>query len=439
MSLRARLALLSAAAVALSIALASAVAYIAERRELNDQINDALRERAADVAHELFVPGDAPIAPPPFGAPGGYAQIVTADGQVRHLGRDGPFLEASDAATEVAAGLRGSFFQDVQVDGTHVRVYTMPLEGGRALQVARPLDEIDQHLRDQALTLLAVALGGMVLAALLGWMVARSALAPVARLTQAAERVSKTAHLGERIPVSGKDELARLVTAFNAMLQALESSLRAQRQLVADASHELRTPVTSLQTNVEVLARSKDLPPHERSELVEDIMRETRNLRDVITDVIDLARDEQAPQTEELRLDVLVERCVRKAERRFEDVKFETRLEPLVIQADESQVDRALYNMLDNAAKWTASGKPVEIVLCDHELSIRDHGPGIEPEHLPRVFDRFYRAPAARATPGSGLGLAIVRKVVDAHGWTVEAENRPDGGACFRISITQDS
>lgn len=439
MSFRTRLALLSAAAVALSIALASAVVYVAEREELNDQLNGALRRRAADVAHELFVPGEAPIAPPPFGGAGGYAQIVTADGQVRHLGREGPFLEASRSATDVAAGLRGSFFQDIYVDGTHVRVYTMPLEGGRALQVARALDEIDQHLRDQALTLLAVAVGGMALAALLGWMVARSALAPVARLTAAAERVSKTTELAERIPVAGKDEIARLVTAFNAMLEALDSSLRAQRQLVADASHELRTPLTSLQTNIEVLATSTDLPDTERRELLEDIMTETRSLRALIADVIDLARDERALETEELRLDVLVERCVRKAERRFDHVRFEAGLAPHVIQADESQVERALDNLLDNAAKWTASGKPVEIVLCDHELSIRDHGPGINPEHLPHVFDRFYRAPAARGTPGSGLGLAIVRKVADAHGWKVEAENRPDGGACFRISIPSDS
>ncbi len=439
MSFRTRLALLSAASVLLAIALASGVIYFAERKELNDQLNDALRQRAAEIAHDIFVPGEARITPPPFGGAGGYAQIVMADGKVRHLGSEGPFLEASDSVTEVAAGLRGSFFQDVYVDGTHVRVYTMPFAGGRALQVARPLDEIDRHLHDLVLTLLAVACGGVALAAVLGWLVARSALAPIGRLTETAERVSSTAEIGERIPVAGRDELSRLVMAFNAMLEALRSSLEAQRQLVADTSHELRTPLTSLQTNIEVLAGAKDLPENERRELLKDVMEEMRSLRVLITDVIELARDEQLPEPEELKLDSLVEKCVRKAERRFDHVTFEARLEPLVIQADQSQVERALDNLLDNAAKWSPREKSVDIALWGRELSIRDHGPGIDLQDLPHVFDRFYRAPAARRTPGSGLGLAIVRKVVDAHGWKIEAGNASDGGACFRISITPDS
>ncbi|MGH2498558.1 MAG: HAMP domain-containing sensor histidine kinase [Candidatus Limnocylindria bacterium] len=442
MSLRTKLAIATAAAVALSVALASVVILLAERAAVDDQLARALRDRAAEVSRQLSGPGIFPPGPPfrapIFGAPAGYVQVVTAQGEVQyHYFGGEPFVQPSADAVEVAAGTRGSYFEDVFAEGSHVRVYTTPLEGGRALQVARPLDEFDQHLRQVAVILLVVTLGGVVLGAALGSVVARTGLAPVSRLTEAAERVARTRRPDERIAVSGGDELGRLGAAFNEMLRAIEISMATQRQLVIDVSHELRTPLTSLQANAEVLARSTALPDTERRELLEDVRAELRDLRALVDDVIELARDEESPaELEDVRLDLLVSRSVERARRHAGHLTFEARLAPCPVKGDPVQLERAVDNLLDNAVKWSPSGGLVEISLSESELIVRDHGPGIAPDVLPHVFDRFYRARSAAAMPGSGLGLSIVRKVVDRHGWTVSADNAPDGGARIRLLVT---
>jgi two-component system sensor histidine kinase MprB len=442
MSFRTRLTLVSAAAVALSIALAAGIIFFAERRQVYEQLNESLRARSSEVAEQLFMPGERrhPVMPPPFGGPGGYAQLVTAQGRVDHLGSSGPFLDASQGAVEVADGVRGSFFEDVFVNGSHLRVFTAPLDNGLALQVARPLDEIDEHLRQTGLTLLLVSLGGVGLAAFLGHAVTRATLTPVSRLTATTERVTNTSDLSERIEVTANDELGRLAASFNRMLEALQSSLRAQRQLVADASHELRTPLTSLQANIQVLTRAQSLSEQERRELIDDVRAELQALRILVEDVVELGRAEQSStEWEDLRLDLIVERAVHKARRRATAVEFDCILEPWWAHAHPNQIERAVDNLLDNAIKWSPAGSAVEVRLKSGELSVRDHGPGIDAAHLPHVFDRFYRAPSARRMPGSGLGLAIVHKVAEDHAGRVVAENAPDGGARFRLAIPSSS
>lgn len=442
MSFRTRLTLVSAAAVALSTALAAGIIFFAERRQVYEQLNESLRERSAEVAEQLFMPGDRrhPVMPPPFGAPGGYAQLVTAQGGVDHLGSSGPFLDASQRAVEVADGVQGSFFEDIFINGSHLRVFTTPLDNGLALQVARPLDEIDEHLRQTGLTLLLVSLGGVGLAAILGHAVTRATLTPVSRLTATTERVTNTSDLSERIEVTGNDELGRLAASFNRMLEALQSSLRAQRQLVADASHELRTPLTSLQANIQVLTRAQSLSEQERRDLIDDVRAELQALRILVEDVVELGRDEQpSTEWEDLRLDLIVERAVHRARKRAPAVEFDCILEPWLARGHPNQIERAVDNLLDNAIKWSPAGSVVEVRLKSGELSVRDHGPGIDAAHLPHVFDRFYRAPSARRMPGSGLGLAIVRKVAEDHAGRVVAENSPDGGACFRLAIPSSS
>jgi two-component system sensor histidine kinase MprB len=251
----------------------------------------------------------------------------------------------------------------------------------------------------------------------------------VTRLTEATERVTETGDLSERIDAHGQDELSRLAGSFNTMLAALEDSARAQRQLVADASHELRTPLTSLRTNFEVLMSERELPPGERRRLLDDVAEMTT----LIAGLIELARGDQHPsEPEEVRLDLLTADAVERTRRHRPAVTFTTELHASVVRGVAASLERAIGNLLDNAAKWSPPGGDVEVGVHNGTVTVRDHGPGIEDEDLPFVFDRFYRSRAARTLPGSGLGLAIVRQVAESHGGSVVAE-RADGGGTRTI------
>jgi two-component system sensor histidine kinase MprB len=266
--------------------------------------------------------------------------------------------------------------------------------------------------------------------------VARAVLAPVQRLTRTAEEVSETRDLSRRIDAAGSDELSRLASTFNAMLGALEDSARAQRQLVSDASHELRTPLTSLRTNIEVLARDKKLPPGEREKLLTDVTEQLTEMTALIAELVELARGDQTPaEPEEVRLDLATAEAIERTRRNHPGLSFKPTLEESLIRGVPATIERAISNLLDNAAKWSPPGGEVEVTVRDGEVIVRDHGPGIDPGDLPFVFDRFYRAPAARGLPGSGLGLAIVRQVAEAHGGSVTAEPAEGGGTRMRLKL----
>jgi two-component system sensor histidine kinase MprB len=449
-SFRRRVILLIAAAVSVAIAVASVLVYLLVRAELYERVDsELLRDANTTFEEPTFeepVGGDKPGEKPkqslvlPKGALGGpslYAQLVQANGEVVRPSEPAISLPVSPEARAVAAGEHEAFFADARPDGTHVRVYTAAVESGGAIQVARPLDDIDETLNELALILAAVTLGGVALAAGLGYIVSRAALAPVARLSAAAEQVTATHDLSQRIDPGGGDELGRLAETFNSMLEALEASLAAQRQLVADASHELRTPLTSLRTNIEVLTSSQ-LPAEQRERLLADVVGELGELTALVGDLVDLARgveDREGTPTP-LRLDHLVETAVERARARSPSTRFDLQTAPVTVSAIETALERAISNLLDNAVKWSPPGGPVEVVVStDGEISVRDHGPGIDREDLPYVFDRFYRSAAARNLPGSGLGLAIVRQIVEADGGTVAAEAAPGGGAILRLRL----
>jgi two-component system, OmpR family, sensor histidine kinase MprB len=303
------------------------------------------------------------------------------------------------------------------------------------VQAVRPLDDVDRTLRRLLFALVLVSLGGVALAVWLGLLVARAALTPVKQLTDAAEHVARTRDLSRRIRADRTDELSRLGASFNTMLEALSSSQQAQRQLVADASHELRTPLTSLRTNIEVLS-SDALPPEDRERLLADVVAQLGELTLLVSDLVDLARgDEPAAVPEDVRLDLLVADAVERARRHAPDKTFFTDLEPSLVEGVPGRLDRAVANLIDNAAKWSPPGGQIEVSVSGGEVSVRDHGPGIADSDLPHVFDRFYRAPAARGLPGSGLGLAIVRQVAQSHGGTVTAERANGGGARMRLTL----
>jgi two-component system, OmpR family, sensor histidine kinase MprB len=445
-SFRARIAVSAATAVALSIVVASLLVYVVARGQLRRPVDQALEARASDISHGPLgvvqtAQGQHYLAlHPEFGEAGGYVQVVRADGTTLVPPRQDVRLPVSTDAIAVAAQKRSAFWSDLDVDGSHLRVLTFPYGPGVAVQVSRPLNEVDQSLARIGLFLILIAAAGIVIAAGLGLVVARAALTPVRRLTKTAERVSETQDLSERIDVHGNDELSRLAASFNTMLAALEESTRAQRQLVADASHELRTPLTSVRTNIEVLAGDHTLPADERRRLLSDVVEQLGEMTTLISELIELARAEQvAVEPEEVRLDVLVRAVVERARRNRPDVVYSVVAAPCTVLGVPSTIERAVGNLLDNAAKWSPDGAEVEVEVRDGQVVVRDHGPGIADEDLPYVFDRFYRARAARGMPGSGLGLAIVRQVAESHGGDVVAEHADGGGTRMVLTLRTGS
>jgi two-component system sensor histidine kinase MprB len=461
MSFRRRVALLSAAAVAATVVLASALTYLLVAHQLREQVDKQLRSRASDAAFIFHHLGDSSAAEAPLlldvsprrllGLPPrpnevrGYQQLVTASGKV--LGRSGKpqvTLPIDSATRKLAARGGRSFFDTARTQNLHVRILSEPVRPGLAVQFAQPLTEDDHLLGRLRLILALIALGGIALAAILGGLVARAVVAPVGRLTRAAEHVARTRDLSQRIHEPGAaDEIGRLAVSFNAMLDALghsmsalDASVHAQRQLVADASHELRTPVTSLRTNIEILQQAPDLDPAQREQLFADVVEQIEELTQLVGDLIDLTRGEQpAAGMEDVRLDAIVREALDRAQRNSPDTPLLQTLAPTLLLGLPARLGRAVNNLLDNAIKYSPPGAPVEVALGGGELVVRDHGPGIAPADLPHVFDRFYRGAEARGRPGSGLGLAIVRQVVEQHGGTVVATSAPGGGTAMRVRL----
>jgi two-component system, OmpR family, sensor histidine kinase MprB len=447
MSLRTRLVLAAALAVAVAVTAAAFFVYARTRGELHGEVDATLRERANAVVRERNRPGGAAapnqagpngnnlfVRPPPLGGAGGLVQTVDDRGQIR-TGPDTTEIPLIDGTTEVAAGTKEPFFADVDVEGTPLRVYTTRFNRNMALQVARPLTETNAVISDMGLALLATALVGVLVAAVLGFIVARAALRPVRRLTAAVEDVTETRDLSRRIETTGNDEVGRLAGSFNEMLEALDESQRAQRRLAADAGHELRTPLTSLRTNIEVLVRNESLDPADRDRLVRDVNAQIVEVSAMIGGMMEIARGDEPIDDEiaDVQLDRIVAGAVEEASFHWPDVRFATDLTPSVVRGAGNRIERAVSNLLDNAGKWSPPAGQVEVTVRDSEVAVRDHGPGIAPEDVPFVFDRFWRAERARGTPGSGLGLAIVRQVADQHGATIAVETPADGGTRMRL------
>jgi two-component system, OmpR family, sensor histidine kinase MprB len=448
--LRRRMAVATAVAVGIAVVLAAAVAYAAVRGELRGQVDDQLAEQAGLVQNvegrlrpEIGRRMRRLGMPPPgrgFGIPelpiqrGGsaaYVQFVPG-GDGPGVTFTGPDLPIDDRVRAVADGDGGQFLADADVAGDHVRVLTTPLQGGGALRLARSLESTDSVLARLRWVLLALVLGGIALAALLGRLAARHLVAPVTRVSEAARHIAATEDLGRRIEVTSHDEVGELATRFNAMLDTLERSIAAQRQLVADASHELRTPVTSLRTNIEVLAES-DLDAAERARVIADVEAQAEELSLLVADLIELARgDQSAPAREDVRLDELAAEAIERARRHAPAVAFDAQLEPAVVDGVPDRLARAVNNLLDNAARH---GTHVVVRTGPDGIHVRDNGPGIDPADLPHIFDRFYRGAADRGRSGTGLGLAIVRQVAEQHGGSVSAANADGGGAEFALRV----
>ena len=505
MSLRRRLALLSALAVAFAVLLASGLVYTLVRDRLRGDIDNDLRHQAdmvsqrftqaAPVIAGLQAPGGAravrrrerlrvarpeppsaldrtparlpdgrqgeggPKPPTPErapqggerflqfampapgpGAPPSLAQLIGPNGTVVTEPDSQYRIPVSSDDRSLATTGGSEQFADVNSQGTDLRVLTQPLADGGAIQVARSLEDTNHTLNTLIIILAAVSAGGIALAAALGPVVARTALAPAGEVSDAAEEVARTHDLTHRIEVRGDDELGRLAASFNEMMAALERSEAAQRRLVADASHELRTPLATLRTNIETLGRSENLDPDERKRLVADLTQELEEMTELVGDVVELARapGQDAIARQDVALDELTRDAIERAQRRARDMQFVEDLHPSLVHADAQRLGRAISNMLDNARKWSPPNGRVEVSVADGRVTVRDHGPGFPDGDLDKVFDRFWRADDARGKPGSGLGLAIVQRVAEEHDGSARASNAEDGGAVVSLELPDD-
>lgn len=445
-SLRTRVALLSAAVVLLSAMLMAGATYVFVYRALYQDVDTQLVARA-DGMTALAKTGQLAANPERLLAGTVFSTnmtiaLVQPDGHAYGVG-DVPF---EDAERQIAQSTNppGKLNQSLRTVGNH-RVLARKLTDGNTLVLAQSLDHTDAILKRLASVLFVAGGIGVAFALVAGALVARGGLRPVARLTDAAERIARTQDL-RPLPVTGKDELARLTEAFNAMLAALAESRAKQARLVADAGHELKTPLTSLRTNLELLIAASEpgapsVPAADMVELRSDVVAQIEELSTLVGDLVDLAREDSHDAVfEECDLTEIIDDALSRVRRRRADIEFDVQVQPWYVFGEVGGLTRAVLNVLDNAAKWSPPGREVQVRLRQigpelAEFTVADCGPGIPPEDRELVFERFYRAAATRSMPGSGLGLAIVRQVVVRLGGTVTAGQSAQGGALIRMTL----
>ena len=432
-SLASRVVLLTTAAVALAVAFVAAGAFLTVKMQLQSSLDSQLLDRAETASSEIDQIADQLEGAPAFlvGVSDVRVACVRADGGVRYIDEGEP-IGLGDPELQVARGASDQSIRTVIVDGTSYRVVAVPADcrPGDALVIAQSLEDQQKTLRSLGLVCLLIGLLGVTAAAFVGWAVARNGLRPVRRITTDVERIALTEDLTP-LSVEGDDEVARLATAFSQLLTSLAASRDRQRRLVADAGHELRTPLTSLRTNIDLLtqAGSAGLPEDARTELLADVRAQIEELTTLVGDLVELARDEPMEQiVGPVELHELLDNAVARVRRRAPGVTFEAAVEPWFLEGETGGIERALTNLLDNAAKWSPSGGTVRVTLDGGVVTVDDEGPGIADVDLPHVFERFYRATESRTMPGSGLGLAIVAQVAERHSGHVSAGRSPSGG-----------
>jgi two-component system sensor histidine kinase MprB len=461
-SFRSRITMLVVAAVGIAVALGSLISYLAISQTVTHRLDNDLKQRAGVLSspqlglfsQNQLATTDAAIL---LSATGYQESIVYADGssfkpgnvkitkgnEVTLVPTAAPF---GDPEKQVAATQAGTTLRTVSSNGVDYRVYSFPNVLGSALNpepsalvFSTSMASTESTVNTVAVVSLIVGLLGIGLAAAAGLAIGRAALRPVEELSEATEYIARTGDL-RSLTVHGDDELAKLTSNFNTMLEALARSQEHQKRLVADAGHELRTPLTSMRTNLDLLAQvmaapdDGRLPKEERIELMNDVRAQMEELSVLIADLVELSRDEQPSHTiERLDLRDVVERAAERVQRRAPGLTYDLQLSPWYLDGDAAGLERLVTNLMDNAAKWSPEDGTVTVTLANGLLQVADEGPGIAEADLTHVFERFYRSPEARATSGSGLGLAIVRQIAENHGGRVAAARAQGGGALLGV------
>ncbi len=439
-SLASRVAVLTTLALGVSIALMALTSFVVMRQQLMNSLDQSLLNRAHKATAVTTLSTITAQGAPAWmlGAADVRIIFITAEKGVM-TGDDIPKFTLGQPELDVASGVRDSSVRTLTTTANeNYRVAAVQSDSGRALILAQPLTANERTLDKLGGVLFAFGALGVLAALMAGWLVAANGLRPLRRLTSSVERITVTEDLTP-LHIEGDDEIARLATAFNQMLLALGASRDRQRRLVADASHELRTPLTSLRTNLDLLHQAEGsdaLPAQARLELLDDVRAQVEEFSALIGDLVELARDEPTTQVVgALDLGDVVERALTRVRRRVQNVSFDVTLEPFRMVGDADGLERAVTNLLDNAAKWSPVEGTVRVHLANGVLAIDDEGPGIHQSDRPHVFERFYRSEESRAMPGSGLGLAIVQQVITLHGGQIAIEDSPSGGARFLVRL----
>ena len=455
MSIRLRLTLWNVALVALSLISFSVVSYFLLERLAISAADETLKLRAVNVSDSLRVNLYAQIYIPSvdeFAAADTFVQIMEPNGRIakRSDNLGARQLPIDDGLfTQNLRGQEG--FVTTKVDSGRLRIYSVPVFLVRAgppvliIQVGRSLTELDNNLRA-----LRFVFGGgiasiLLLASGMSWLIIRQGLQPITTITALAERIQRAEDMQRRIEYTGPaDEVGRLAATFNSMLERIQRAFEAQQRFLADASHSLRTPLTTIQGNVELLLRSHPEDPEEERILLEAVRRETRRLTRVVGDLLLLAQADagQSFQRVPVEMMTLMLEVYQQARTIADGVHVALGHEDIgLVAGDPDRLKEVLLNLTDNAVKYTPEGGKVTLSLYADgpwvRVEVADTGPGIPPEHLPHIFERFYRVPGIKARPGrpggTGLGLPIAKWIVESHGGRLTVDSKVGQGTTFTI------
>jgi len=444
--LRTRVALITAGVVAVAIVGIGLITWFATRQNLLSQLDQTLLTRQIPSLRVVTPSSDRPLAPDPsFICEPPQQQLQQFLEGIQVLRAKGGDC-APDGVDEVVttpadhAVTAVTLRDGVTRSGAPVRVILRPIGNGDVVAISRGLTPIDDTLAGLGTVLIVVCLCGVITAGAAGLLLARRTLTPMRRLTDTAEHIARTEDLETPVNITGHDEVGRLGRAFAAMTGALRESRQRQRQLVTDAAHELRTPLTSLRTNIDLLVRSerthRAIPAERRGIILDRLQSQATEFTTLVNELVELARDAHQLANDTVPMTTVIEQAVRRATSRAPHHTITVDTTPWSTNGDESALETAVLNVLDNAIKFSPPESEIHVRSGPGWLTVTDQGPGLPPTERRQAFDRFWRAPAARALPGSGLGLAIVANTVTAHGGTARFVEPPqERGARIRIEL----
>jgi two-component system sensor histidine kinase MprB len=450
--LRTRVALITAGVVAVAIVGAGLITWFATRHNLREQMDQTLLTRQVPSLRVIDTESNGPVTPDPsfICEPPQQLhtlqeflegiQLLRADGSgCAPRGVDEVITTPADRAVTVPTLRDGE-----TRSGVSVRVILRPIGNGNVVAISRGTAAIDDTLTGLGTVLIVVCLCGVVISGAAGLLLARRTLTPMRRLTDTAEHIARTEDLETPVEFTGADEVGRLGRAFAAMTTALRESRQRQQQLVTDAAHELRTPLTSLRTNIDLLARSEQtrraLPAAQRATILDRLQAQATEFSTLVNELVELARDAHQLAHENVPMATVIDDAVRRATTRTPNHTITVDTMPWSTTGDAAALETAVLNVLDNAIKFSPPDSEIHIRSRPGWLTVTDEGPGLPPDARRQAFERFWRAPAARALPGSGLGLAIVANTVTAHGGTASFVDPPrKTGACVRIDLPTGS
>lgn len=471
MSIRLRFALLYSAILAVILAFIGLAIYGILARVTYLALKDDLRRASFGLGEAILAANSLNVQiPPTTGRPPRAFSDFPGDRPfrdlrereiVRILAPSGTLLaspmgRAEDALPLDSTGLAElqagrDWWQTAIVNDQAMLIYSRPLEqNGQILyilQLARSLEERNRSLRFFSLTFGGLSVFIIITALGVGWLFSGLLLRPIVQLTQTAQKIGQERDFSHRVQYRGpQDEVGRLAATFNDMLSQLQQayekvshSLQMQRDFVADVSHELRTPLTTLRGNLGLLQRKPPLPPDEQAEILNDMTEESDRLIRLVNDLLTLARADSGRSLarEPLELTPILEEACRQARALDPAREISLQAEPLSLTGDRDALKQILLIGLDNALKHSTG----RVWVTAHrnggqaEIQIRDEGPGIPPETLAHIFDRFYRGEDSLTTPGFGLGLPIAKALTEHMGGTITMESEVGRGSRLVVSL----